>query len=215
MRKLFIPVKANAEIRSLAEAALPHLPKKLGLLATAQHLHQLDAAKEIIERAGKTALIGGQITGCNLTAAIGLADSVDAFVLLCSGSFHALGVLAAAKKPVVVLDLAEHKIERLGGAELAALSGRRRAALASFYHATDIGVLICTKPGQGFELARAFELERRYPDKRFYYLLCDDVRPEQLENFSFVQCWLNTACPRIAHDDGVRLARPVVNMEDI
>ena len=37
----------------------------------------------------------------------------------------------------------------------------------------------------------------------------------ELENFPFIECYVNTMCPRIGMDDTIRTAKPIVNIDDI
>jgi diphthamide synthase subunit DPH2 len=39
--------------------------------------------------------------------------------------------------------------------------------------------------------------------------VCDTFDYSELENFNFIECWVNTMCPRVAEDINV------LNVEDI
>jgi len=43
-------------------------------------------------------------------------------------------------------------------------------------------------------------LKKKYEDKKFYTFIAETIDLNQLENFPFIECWVNTACPRIAED---------------
>jgi diphthamide biosynthesis enzyme Dph1/Dph2-like protein len=58
------------------------------------------------------------------------------------------------------------------------------------------------------------KLQEKYPDKTFYYLLADVIDFSKLEDFPFLQAFVNTACPRII-DDTEKVPRPMVNIEDL
>jgi diphthamide synthase subunit DPH2 len=58
-------------------------------------------------------------------------------------------------------------------------------------------------------VARVSELEKKYSDKKFYYFICDTLDFSELENFNFIECWLNTMCPRVIEDISV------LNVEDL
>jgi diphthamide biosynthesis enzyme Dph1/Dph2-like protein len=36
-----------------------------------------------------------------------------------------------------------------------------------------------------------------------------------LENFPFVECFVNTACPRIGYDEWENLRKPIINADDV
>jgi len=76
--------------------------------------------------------------------------------------------------------------------------------------------LITTKPGQN-NLKKALELKSndKYKDKNFYFFLDDTVNFAELENFNFIDCWINTACPRIAFDDSIKMIKPILNIIEL
>ena len=57
-------------------------------------------------------------------------------------------------------------------------------------------------------------LEKRYADKKFYYFIDNVVSFDQLENFNFIEVWVNTACPRVGFDDQEKFAKGVINLND-
>jgi len=100
---LFVEARSDAPISDLIEEASRILVAEhtIGLAANVQHIHQLDAAKRILEKNGKEVLIGrasgwlkypGQVLGCDYGSVRAIADKVDAIVVLSGGDFHALGI---------------------------------------------------------------------------------------------------------------------------
>ena len=77
-------------------------------------------------------------------------------------------------------------------------SKRRKGALLKFLHAKNIGIIVSLKPGQK-NLALAKQLKEQ-TNKNAYIFLTDTLNVEDLENFSFVDCWVNTSCPRLVDD---------------
>ena len=73
----------------------------------------------------------------------------------------------------------------------------------------NIGILITVKPGQQ-HFNPGLKLEDKYKDKRFYYFVDNDLNFSSLENFSFIEFWINTACPRIGFDDAVNLEKEFI-----
>ena len=65
-----------------------------------------------------------------------------------------------------------------------------------------------TKHGQS-RIEKALELAKK-KDKEYYIFAFDTLNLSDLENFPFIQCWVNTACPRISEDKG-----NIVNIEEI
>jgi len=58
-------------------------------------------------------------------------------------------------------------------------------------------------------------LKEQFPDKRFTFLLADTLDFAALEDFAFVEVFVNTACPRLGFDDAPRAFRPVLNLTDL
>jgi len=57
-------------------------------------------------------------------------------------------------------------------------------------------------------------LKKSLKDKEVYLFISDTVDFSQLENFPFIDCWVNTACSRIM-DDMEKFPRPLVDLADI
>jgi len=77
-----------------------------------------------------------------------------------------------------------------------------------------IGVFVTTKWGQEYKNT-ALKLKEKHPGKKFYFFIGDNFADIEIENFPWVECWVNTACPRIGQDDILRHKKPVVNIKDI
>ena len=87
----------------------------------------------------------------------------------------------------------------------------QKAGLTKFHTSKEIGLLISTKPGQ-YNLKAAKQLEKKYPKKKFYFMLFDTLDFTQLENFPFIDCYVNTACPRISYDDYEKSEKKIIDI---
>jgi len=65
-----------------------------------------------------------------------------------------------------------------------------------FLNSEKIGILISTKPGQE-NLKKALSLKNKLKNKKSYFFLADEIDTRQFENFSDINAWINTACPRL------------------
>ena len=197
MKLLHIPAKSNLEIKIPAsELKKAKLPKKIGLVTTIQHLHQLPTLQKQL----KGARAGGQILGCNVEAAEKIKGKVDAFLFIGTGEFHPIAVALKTNKPVFVFNPVSQKLSKLDEQTIADFKQQRKGALLKFLHAKNVGILVSTKHGQQrFAEARKLKqtLEKKQ-NKKCYIFVFDTLDFAQLENFPFIDCWLNTACPRIA-----------------
>jgi diphthamide biosynthesis enzyme Dph1/Dph2-like protein len=124
-----------------------------------------------------------------------IKDKVDAFLYIGSGHFH----------PGALIDLGKD-IYLQNGEKLE--FKKRKSMLAKFYASKNIGIIVSLKKGQQ-HMDWAEELKNRFKDKSFYTFVCDTIDYNQMKNFPFVECWVNTACPRITDDI------KVVNYEEI
>jgi len=85
---------------------------------------------------------------------------------------------------------------------------RKQGELARFLNAKSVGVIVSTKIGQK-NLMRALELTKKQ-DKDYFIFACDELDMSQFENFSFIDFWVNTACPRIPDE-----ATNMINIDDL
>ena len=218
MKLAFIEAVYNKEI-TIPKDFLEKLPKHVILFASIQYHKQMDSLKEQIKDAGikvelvrpKHAWSEGQLLGC------GVEDwskhNPDAFVYIGDGLFHPYALLFRNKQNVYVYDPQAEEQHVYTQKNIEQVLKRQKGAMSTFLMKNNIGVLITTKYGQS-RLKKVQELEKKYPDKTFYYLLADNIDFNGLEDFPFIECFVNTACPRVM-DDYAKIPKPVVNFSDI
>lgn len=203
MKMLHIPAKALVDIK-LPDKELKKLPKKIGLVTTVQHLHKLDD----IQKQLPDSVLGGQILGCDTKSAEKIASKVDAFLFIGSGVFHPLAVAIKNKKPVFCWNPFVKEMKIIDKKEIDAYEKKKKVSLTKFLSSDRVGILVCVKPGQ-YHLDKALKLKER-ADKEYYLFQFDTLNMAELENFNFIQCWVNTACPRISEDKA-----NIINIDDI
>ena len=200
---------------------LNKLPESLTILTTVQFLDYAETVRQFLLEnnffvktlTGRHSLYDMQMLGCDLLHGT-LKDSMNAFLYIGEGKFHPKAIVLRTNKPVYVLDPNTDKLSIFDRNEADALLKKEKGAIARFLTAKDIGVIISTKPGQ-FHLEKALNLGQEFPDKIFHFLVCDTIDFYSLQDFSFIECFVNAACPRIAYDDSVRLPVPIVDIEAI
>jgi len=200
MKVLHIPVKSTADAVELLRDSLPQLDtySSIGLVATAQHLHQLDELEEILSEAGKRVEVGGQVLGCDASAAPAGADCV---VYVGSGRFHPAAVAAETGKPVFILNPLSQVFERLPEQEILNLEKKKKARISRAAGAQTFGVLVSTKTGQ-FNPEDAWKLKGQLESagKTAFVFAGRELSPPNVLPFR-VDAWVCTACPRLAGDD--------------
>src|SRR3989344_745055 len=175
MKKVFIEVKGEKEIR----VKLPE--GRAGLISTVQYLDQLRNLKI------KNSVYGGIVLGCNVQNAIKIKDNVDFYLFLGEGRFHAMEVALKTGKDVYIASgdrITEKETEdykkSIKGKQIVYLNSKKK------------GILVSIKLGQ-YNLKKALDLHNKLKDS--YIFIGDDIK--DLENFTDIDCWINTACSRI------------------
>ncbi len=194
---MFIPAKSKEDVLPVVEKALKLLPKKIGLISTIQFLDQLPKAKQFLEKNNKKAIIGGQILGCDTKSAEKISKKVDAFLYIGTGYFHPIGVKLSTGKEVIIANPLSGQVGKLKDEDIKKFQAKKKTALIKFHSAETIGILVSTKPGQE-NLKKAFELKKKLKNKKCYIFVADTMDIADLENYPFIDCWVNTACPRLS-----------------
>jgi len=180
-----------------------------GLVATVQHLNKLDDIKVFLESKGKKVEVGGQILGCRQDNALKL--KVDCILYVGSGRFHPLGVAFKTDKPVYVLNPLSGELDRITDDEKRRWLGKRKGAVSRALNSETFGIMVSTKDGQ-FNLKKALEIKKllKTKNKKAFIFAAEELSPPNLLPFK-VDCWINTACPRIEGDE---YNRPVLNAQE-
>jgi len=181
--------------------------KRIGLLTTIQHLSALPEVKLLLERAGKQAVIGGQVLGCWFDNADKIEGQVDAFLYIGSGKFHPLGI---GNRKIYTLDIEKMKVEEV---DTAALERRRYANIYNAKNARSFAVLVTTKKGQNQLLGKAEEIKSMIKERGrdAFILVMNEINDTTLLGVK-ADAFVNTACPRIVEDS---FSKPIVNAEDV
>ena len=217
-----IPAFSTLDITKVVTKSLSHLTgKTIGVVTTAQHLHMLDKASEILTTNGFTPLISkgdnriaesGQILGCNFSSALSIREKVDSYLFIGSGTFHPIGLLLSTKKPVVAADPYTNQVhtQELDNMKDTILR-QRYGAIAHSKNAKCFGILVGLKQGQQ-RMKQAIDIQETLQKRKKKSLLIalDYVSPGSLDGYRDIDCFVSTACPRIAIDDYLQYKRPII-----
>ncbi|NOZ82005.1 MAG: diphthamide biosynthesis enzyme Dph2 [Candidatus Micrarchaeota archaeon] len=206
----YVPLIEKIDIRDILARNLEKLHgyRTIRICASLQFCEAVFQAAEVLSTNGFEPVIStppglrpGQILGCDTRAAEGPCDAV---LFIGSGRFHARGI---GKKPVFVLDIEKGTVFEIGINER-----KYTVALELAKHSSVFGILVSTKPGQK-KVETALEVKKVLEEngKKAFILVFDEIKKEKLMGID-VDCYVNTACPRIVEDD---LGKPVVNAGDI
>lgn len=218
---LFVNAQSTLDVSKIVEKAIPSLVgKKIGLVTTAQHLHTLDSVLRLLQSHGLEPFIAegderismkGQILGCNFSAGTKIAEHVDCFLFIGSGMFHPVGLLMSTRKPVISADPYTNSVKKqeIEGMKDTLLRQRYGAILAC-RDARRFGILIGLKRGQQ-RLKLAYDLQQMLNSagKQSILITQGEFSPVSLQGFD-LDCYISTACPRIAIDDYLQYKKPIL-----
>tara|TARA_Y100000310_G_C20611278_1_gene778134 strand:+ start:39 stop:746 length:708 start_codon:yes stop_codon:yes gene_type:complete len=223
MEFLLIPAKYDKEIL-LTDKALKELSKfkKIALFASIQFIN-LDKVEqqltknniEFLTTHGKRTSGKYQLLGCDCfqdSFEKNIFDQVDAILYIGDGLFHPIALKLAQPKPILLFDPISNNLNKLDKDIIQKNQIKYKSNIMNFLKANKIGILVSTKPGQQY-LKSALTLKEKL-DKQTYIFIEDTFSFQNMENFPFIDVWVNTACPRIGFDDSPNLPKPLININD-
>lgn len=213
-------IEARAEI-SFDDLVIPaDIPKKVGLLATIQYVHLIPELIEILERTGRTCVVGkgndrieypGQVLGCNCSAA---SIDVDSFIFIGEGDFHPLAAAFGTERTVTVLNPITKEFRNIDETKDRILR-KRFAAIQSAKDAERFLIIKCSKSGQRRDDVAETCMEMICDaGKKGFMTVMDEIGPERLMSYD-VDAYVNTACPRIAMDDSSKYRKPMLTPPEL
>jgi len=225
MPVIFVPARHRADVSAVTVKAAGELPgRRVGLLTTAQHAHQLKEAAEALRKAGFEPVVGvgdnrvagaAQLLGCNFTAGTSVEPLVDGFVYIGSGDFHPIAIAFGTKKPVVLADPYTNEVRDLGG-KMDLLLRQRHAAIARARDAKSVGILVSLRVGQErMLLAKGLKRLLEQSGRRATIIALDFFSWDNLQYFRHLDALVNTGCPRVTTDDYARYPMPMLTPQEL
>lgn len=219
---IFINALSNKDIAKTVNKSLPFLEgTRVGIVTTAQHIHNLDIAENILRKNDFKPIISGgsnrifkngQILGCDFSSGIKILDKVDCFLFIGSGTFHPIGLLLSSKKPVIAADPYTNTIKKKELDDLKDVILRQRyGAIVNSKNARIFGILISTKRGQQ-RMDLVYKIQKMIEafNKEYIIITMNNSSPVSLQGFGNIDCYVSTACPRIAIDDYLQYKIPII-----
>jgi len=232
-QSIFIDAKWEGKIE-LGEKLIEHLKKQkinsLALFSSVQFTNLEEVKKQIkelnikilITKAKRTSA-PGQILGCDAyhdSFNEPIIENADTILYIGDGLFHPKALLLAQIKnkkikPVLIWDPTIKKFSILEKEIIKEQIKRKIRNLKLFINAKTIGILVTIKPGQQyFNAAKRLKEHLEKEDKKAYIFLDDTLDLRHLENYTFIDAWVNTACPRIGTDDITTIKQPLINLRE-
>jgi 2-(3-amino-3-carboxypropyl)histidine synthase len=218
---IFVNAQSTLDVSKVVEKAIPSLEgKKIGLVTTAQHLHTLETVATILKKHNLEPFIAegderisakGQILGCNFSVGGKIAEHVDCFLFVGSGTFHPVGLMMSTKKPVIAADPYTNTVKKQEIEDMKNNMLRQRyGAIIGCRNARRFGILIGVKRGQQrIKLAHEIQQMLDSAGKHSLMITQDEFSPVSLQGFD-LDCYVSTACPRIAIDDYLQYKKPII-----
>ena len=204
---LYFPLDISLDANEFSEE-LKQLPAgDYAVATTVQHLKSLNEFVELLIKLGYKARNAGYLLGCMPP----VLRRDESLLFIGSGEFHPSGLPAVRHSMalVFILDVERHELRKL---DSASWLRKRMAMLAKASMAETFGILVSIKHGQWQLLGKADEIRKRLEarGKRAYVLVMNHISDEKLDAMN-IDCFINTACPRIADSFG----KLMVNASDI
>ncbi len=190
MKTLFIPAKIKSKVNEKKISLISNkLPKNIVVAYSVQYENQAKKIKNILSENHKIIQFV-QVLGCSK---INFPKNTDAVLLVSSGKFHGISLAVETGLPIYIVE--ENSLKEISKKEIENLKKRKKGAYLKFLHADRIGILVSTKPGQE-NLKNAIEFKKNLKNKKSYLFVGNNINTSEFENFG-LDCWVNTACPRL------------------
>lgn len=193
MKILHIKAESKTNLEVLKKVKIKG---KFGILTTIQHLNQVKKIKL------KNGIFLSQMLGCYIPK----KSNLNSYLYIGTGKFHPIEIALETKKPVYIANPLTNKFYKLDQKEITDYQKKLKGKLSKFYSSKKIGIIISTKPGQ-LNLKQALNFQKNLKKESFFFL-ANNINEQELENFQDIDCWVNTACPRIE-------IKNVINLRDI
>jgi len=193
---------------------------KINLVTTIQYLSNIEEIKTLLKKekievidSKKTKRVNKHmVLGCDAST---ITNKKNAIVFIGDGVFHAnnLAFIYNKQKIYTINPISKHTQEINISDKFIK---KRYAAVAIASKAKSFGILVSTKQGQQ-RLKMAKDIKKRLEknNKKVYILVSDYIKQEYLEGVK-VDCYINTACPRITYDDGtIAFKKPVLSVTEV
>ena len=220
MKILFVEGRYIGKIK-IPKELIENIPKKILLFTTVQYLDLIEGVKKQLEDNNKIVLNNKinklphtkykyQILGCSINK---INIEFDAFLYIGDGLFHPYALLIKNNKPCFVYNPKSQQYKVINQKDIEKILKQQKAAFVKFIESKNIGILISTKPGQMIYKDKIKELEEKFKDKSFYYLIGDEISPNKLMDFNYIDVFVNTACSRVALDHYSSFEKPIINID--
>lgn len=220
---LYLEARFEKDLTNLIKESIKHLEtyKKIALVSSVQHIHQLKQIKKLLEKENKEVIIpekkgfsfyDGQVLGCEYNLLKPLSKNIDA-VLIVGNNFHALGAALSVNKPIILVDPYNEEVKSMEELKNKIIK-QRAAVLAKAKEAKKFGIIIGLKPGQKFGSFQFITDKLKKIGKEYVLISMNEVSNDKLINLYDVEAFVELACPRIAIEDVAKYSKPILTARE-
>ncbi len=199
MKTIFIGARVRnepdySEIAKLVNEKISE--KKLAVCYSNQFIHIAKKLPEFLTK--KEVIQKVQVLGCSNPK---FKPGVEAILIVGEGKFHSVSLAYETKLPTYILE--DKTIEKITEKEVKKMEEKEKGMYLKYLNSEKIGVLVTNKPGQQ-RLKSALDYVKNLKKegkKKAYMFIANDLNVSEFENFQ-IDCWVNTACPRMDLTDG-------------
>ena len=220
---IYIEVRDELDLNPILKKSLAPIKKfkTIGLSYSIQHRHDLDNIIKFYEKNGKKVVVSkklgvaayeGHVVGCEYTGLKAIENEVDCFVII-GNNFHSMGAALAVKKPVFLVDVFNYEIKEMSKLR-DKIMRQRIISIEKLKDAKTVGVIVEIKPGQKFGSAKFIMDKLKSHGKNPILITMNEVTPDKIMNFYYVDAFIELACPRIAVDDFAKYPKPILTLRE-
>ena len=138
----------------------------------------------------------------------------ESFLFVGGGRFHAIGIALATAKPTIVADPFEERAYPIHD-EVRRVLKQRWASISEAKEAKNYGVLIGLKSGQR-RIGEALKIREkiRRSGRRATLLALREITSDALMQFSNIEAFVNTACPRLSLENKSSFLKPTLSLNE-
>ncbi|MCK5624691.1 diphthamide synthesis protein [Candidatus Pacearchaeota archaeon] len=194
VKTIFVPAKSKTSLNKFKIKEISKkLPKEIVIAYSIQYQKLAFEIKKVLTNHNILKIV--QVLGCSQPK---FPKNTKAVLLIGSGRFHAISLAYETKLPIYILE--KNQLTKISKKDIELYEKKNKASYLKFLNEDNVGLLISTKPGQE-NLQRALNLKKKLK-KNSYLFISNAIDISEFENFG-LDCWVNTACPRLDMDSSV------------
>lgn len=222
IKTIYIPLNYeldNETINYIVEEIKKLNLKKINLVTTIQYINNIEKIKTKLKQENIQTLPGKKtkrtiehvVLGCDCST---INDKTYPIIFIGDGYFHVTNIAYIYNSQKIYL-INPFTKDTKQITEPQEFIKRRYAIISRAKNAQSFGIIVSTKPGQTrLKLAKNIQNKLQKQGKKAYLLIADNIKDELFTGIN-IDCYINTACPRITYDDYYLFKKPMLAPPEI